>query len=116
PGPRLQAPEGPSDIAEEMATFRATLGRGTRRRPVEAIVDGDHLVLRTPDGREGRWSITELRLARGLEGVELTIDGERARLVVAQPEAFWQAVAGGEEPRRWKWWSARRWWGRWQWR
>lgn len=92
-----------------MPTFRATLERGTRRRPVEAIVDGDHLVLRTPDGREGRWSITELRLARSLEGVELTIDGERARLVVAQPEAFWQAVAGGEDPTWWKFWSARTW-------
>src|SRR5690606_26468523 len=53
--------------------------------------------------------ITELRLARGLEGVELTIDGKRARLVVAQPEAFWQAVAGGEDPTRWKFWSARTW-------
>lgn len=99
---------GHSDIAVEMPTFRATLERGTHSRDVEAVVEGDRLSLRTSDGREGTWSISELQLARNLEGFALTIDGERAQLRVIDADAFWDAVSG-EAPQWWKFWSPKTW-------
>lgn len=86
------------------------------RKPIEAEVADGRLVIFSATGKVGEWSLTELRLARAMEGFSLHLDGLEMRLVVEDFPRFWALVSDDTgqdidellktppEPPRSQWW------------
>lgn len=86
------------------------------RQSIEAEVTEGRLVIYSATGKVGEWSLTELSLARAMEGFSLRQEGLEMRLVVEDFPRFWDLVsddAGQDidelfkappEPPRSQWW------------